>query len=307
VAQNLASYGKDIVTIIDGPQVYADITFLINLLMDFIILWATARLVNLPVKYGRLILAATVGAIYAVGYLIPELAWGYHMSLKIIVSALLVIIGLNPSTCQQFIKGFMYFYAINFLVAGATIGLTFLVNSQHNTSQVTYFWLTGGIAVALWIGFRGEKILVQRIIPALLNYPLEVRIENKKCSGKGFLDTGNGLRDPLTDRPVIIAEYQWIKNLLPADFITAYEIQQGQEDMLHLMGSSWANRLRIIPFSSIGKKNGWLVGVRTDEIILNNGRRQITHNNLVVALYREQLSTRGEYQLLIPGEILEKG
>jgi len=75
VAQNLASYGKDIVTIIDGPQVYADITFLINLLMDFIILWATARLVNLPVKYGRLILAATVGAIYAVGYLIPELAW----------------------------------------------------------------------------------------------------------------------------------------------------------------------------------------------------------------------------------------
>ena len=71
------------------------------------------------------------------------------MSLKIIVSALLVIIGLNPSTCQQFIKGFMYFYAINFLVAGATIGLTFLVNSQHNTSQVTYFWLTGGIACSM--------------------------------------------------------------------------------------------------------------------------------------------------------------
>lgn len=294
-------------TVIEGPQVYADITFLINFLMDFIILWATARLINLPVKYGRLILAATIGAIYAVGYLIPELAWGYYMPLKIIVSALLMFIALNPPTIQQFIKGFMYFYAINFLVAGTTIGLTYLVNSQHKAAPISYFWLTGGIAVALWIGVRGEKILAQRIIPALLNYPLEVRIENKQCSGRGFLDTGNGLRDPLTDRPVIIAEYLWIKELLPADFVTAYENQEEQENMMNLMGTCWANRLRIIPFSSIGKKNGWLVGVRTDEIILNNGRRQITHNNLVVALYQEQLSTQGEYQLLIPGEILEKG
>ncbi|MGI5880121.1 MAG: sigma-E processing peptidase SpoIIGA [Syntrophomonadaceae bacterium] len=292
-------------TVINEPKVYADITFLINFLMDFIILWASARLVNLPVKYGRLLIAAIIGAFYAVGYVLPDLTWGYNWSLKILVSAILVYIGLNPDTFQKYIKGFTYFYAINFLVAGTTIGLSYLVS--NNLSSDYFIWLIGGITVALWIGYRGENILVNRIIPALLKYPLEVRIENRQCAGQGFLDTGNGLRDPLTNRPVIIAEYQWIKDLLPDDFITVYETQNKPEDMFDLMGTCWSNRLRIIPFSSIGKKNGWLVGVRTDEITLNNGRRQITHNNLVVALYREQLSSQGEYQLLIPGEILEKG
>ena len=81
-----------------------------------------------------------------------------------------------------------------------------------------------------------------------------------------------------------------------------------ESEMLdELINSSWANRLRIIPFTSIGKKNGILVGVRADEVILNIGPQNVFHKNMVIGIYKEKLSLKENYQLLIPAEMVPKG
>ncbi|HOB12172.1 MAG TPA: sigma-E processing peptidase SpoIIGA [Syntrophomonadaceae bacterium] len=290
-----------------GSKVYADITFLVNFIMDFLILWVTVRLTGVPVSYMRIAIAAGLGGIYAVGYLLPELSLGYSLPLKVLFSVLLVIMAVLPRTWKDLAKSMLLFYGINFLVAGASIGSSYLVQSSYQLDY-SFWWLMAGISCALLLGIFGKNWLTERVLPQLLKFPVQLTFDRNRCSGQGFVDTGNGLRDPLTNRPVIIAEYQLLRDCLPADFKSALEDSCTQEEMLdRLSQSSWANRLRLIPFTSIGKKNGLLVGIRADAIRVSLGKNNIKHSNMVIGIYQDKLSPEEHYQLLIPLEILENG
>lgn len=291
----------------NGPKVYADLTFLINLIMDFVILWATGRFAGIKIVYYRICLASILGGIYAVGFLYPEMDNWYSFPMKIIFSCLLIIFALRPANWNEFKKSFLFFYCISFVVAGATIATSYLFKTSTQAVSFTHICLLGGIAVAIFTVVYGEKYLTQ-IIPGLLKFNVELRFDHNVCNGKGFLDTGNGLRDPLTNRPVVIAEYGMLKDCFPEDLKTAMENSFDEASMLEqISNSTWAHRLRLIPFSSIGKQNGILVGIRADEIILDTGKQNIFHKNLVVGIYKEKLSSDGSYHLLIPSEIVQKG
>jgi stage II sporulation protein GA (sporulation sigma-E factor processing peptidase) len=72
-----------------------------------------------------------------------------------------------------------------------------------------------------------------------------------------------------------------------------------------LSNSSWANRLRLIPFSSIGQKSGMMVGFRCDQVIIDPDWPSALYKNLVVGVYLDRLTIEDNYQLLIPSEILQ--
>lgn len=288
-------------------KVYADLTFLINFTMDFLILWATARFSRIAVTYLRLILAAFLGGIYGVGYLFTGLACLYTLPAKVICSFLLLIIALYPLGWQEFKKALLNFYGISFVAAGATMAIACLKQNTPAGVSWSYLYLLGGIACALLIGFYGERYLSRSIIPALLKYQVSMRFDKSFCTGEGFLDTGNGLRDPITRRPIVVAEYDLLKACLPEDFRMAMENHQDESDRLEAISmSTWANRMRVIPFSSIGKKNGLLIGLRCDEMTVKLGKKEILHKNLVVGIYPYKLSNEDSYQLLIPSEVVQQ-
>jgi stage II sporulation protein GA (sporulation sigma-E factor processing peptidase) len=293
---------------VDEPKVYADVTFAINMVMDFVILWATARLAGSRVIYFRLFTAALLGAIYSVFYLYLAMTFYYSVPVKILFSCLLLVIGLAPRTWTELKKALVYFYGISFAVAGASIAASYLMTAPGYGFRFSYLWLLVGAVFAFLIGFYGEKYLLQRIVPSLLRFGVELRFGAKKCNGQGFLDTGNGLKDPLTKRPVVVAEYEFLKPCLPEDFQQVFDNTRGEDDILEgLSQSSWANRLRIIPFNSIGRKNGILIGVRADTMRVNTGKKHMLHNNVVIGIYRDKLSQDGSYHLLIPSEIVNQG
>ncbi|MGI5920194.1 MAG: sigma-E processing peptidase SpoIIGA [Syntrophomonadaceae bacterium] len=289
------------------PRVYADLTFIVNVIMDFSILWATGKLAGIKLKYYRIFLASIIGGGYAVGYLFVQLAWLYSFPLKILFSCLLLMFSFWPIKWEQIKASFLYFYGISFAVAGATVGSSYLFNN-HSSVTFSSLYLLGGIFCALFIGLQGEKYLKEQIIPGLLKHKVKLCFGNITCYGEGFLDTGNGLHDPLTNRPVLIAEYKWLKKFLPDDVKAVLETVNNEAQMLDALAStSWAHRLRLIPFTSIGRKNGLLVGVRADKIEIDAGRSNFTHKNIVVGIYRDNLTTNGDYQLLIPSGVLKKG
>ncbi len=288
------------------PKIYADLTFLINFTMDFLILWSSAKLSQIKVKYGRLILTSMLGGAYGVGYLFSSLAICYSLPAKLLVSCLLIILALGIQHWHQFKQTLFYFYGISFAAAGASIALSYAYPQAAHSFSWTYVYLLAGIVCALAIGIYGEKYLSRTIIPALLKYPVTIRFGDLVCKGEGFLDTGNGLRDPLTQRPIVVAEYALLRSCLPEDFKLAMENNPDENDRLEAVSmSTWGNRMRLIPFSSIGKKNGLLIGVRCDEMIVNLGKKQRQHKNLVVGIYPHKLSSEDSYQLLIPSEVVQ--
>ncbi len=292
----------------DRPEVYADITLLVNFAMDFLILWATARLARINPVISRIGIAAFLGGLYAVGYLLPQFHFFYSFPAKVIFSCLMVMVALPIENWDIFKRAFILFYAINFTVAGATIAFSYMIKVDAVSFSSDYFWLFGGVVCALLIGIFGGKLIGDRVIPSLLKFKVEMKFEQKTCAGKGFLDTGNSLRDPLTNRPVIVAEYDFLKDCLPEDVQEAMENNQDEGRMLdELILSSWARRLRLIPFTSIGKSNGMLVGIRADEVMVDLGKNHPRYTNMVIGIYKGKLTSKNNYQMLVPAEIVEGG
>lgn len=288
-------------------KVYLDLTFLVNFIMDFIILYSTARLCGSRINYRRIAFASIAGAVYAAVSLVWDNRLAYSLPAKLIFSCLMLLIVFYPAKWRDFGKQIIYFYGISFFAAGATMALPNLIKITNTGQQSSILWLAGAAVLVILLGVWGGKYLISRIVPGLLKFDVEMRFDNQRCLGRGFLDTGNSLRDPLTNQPVLVAEYSLLKHCLPEEFQQAIEGGSSENEVIgNLTSSIWAHRLRLIPFQSIGQKNGLLLGIRADEVMVNTGKKSISHYDLVVGIYRDKLSCDDSYRLLIPSAILEK-
>ena len=287
-------------------SIYADLTFLINFIMDFIIFWAAAKLAGIVINWRRIFFGSFLGACYAVLYLYYEYVILFSLPGKFVFSVFLVLIVFPPPDWQYFKRIFFYFYVLSFTIAGASLAANYLLQSSIASSSIPYVALLGGAACAVLIVHYAEQYVAGNILPSLLHYEVELYFGQQVCRGKGFLDTGNGLRDPLSKRPVVVAEYETLKKCLPSDFQAAFEQCENEQELLDMLGKScWAHRLRLIPFTSIGKRNGLLIGVRRDAVRLRSSKHSMVFKNIVVGIYREKLSS-GAYQMLIPADVLTK-
>jgi stage II sporulation protein GA (sporulation sigma-E factor processing peptidase) len=284
--------------------VYADLTWAVNFFTDFIILWVTLKLSGSRVNYYRLTAAAFLGSIYALLYLFFSTSIFYGLAGKLLFSFIMLYIALKPETQKDLKKNLFYFYLISFACAGASVALSFIFKENGKYSAYC-LPLSGGIVFIIFLAVEGEKYLVNKVIPALLHYGVEIIFAQEKCVGQGFMDTGNGLKDPLTDKAVIVAEFDYMKSFLPEDLKQIIQDCDNEQELFNkLAETSWANRLRVIPFSSIGKKNGLLIGLRSDQVIIKSQKGEKLLKDQVIALYKDRLSKDSDYQFLLPASIL---
>ena len=300
------SQNREWFRMVSSSYVYADITFLINLVMDFMILWAAGKLAGLRIVFSRIMVASLLGAIYSMGYLFPHLAGWYGLPVKILFSCLLVILAFWPSGWNEFKKGFLYFYGVSFVVAGAVMASSYIFKNNFDLFKFSYAWLLGGLVIAWGLGQWGQKILGGEVAPGIMSFPVCLTFDGARCRGRGFLDTGNQLQDPLTQRPVVVAEYTLLREHMPKDVQEVLDAAGSVDDCLEAMtATSWSHRLRIIPFTSIGRRHGLLLGIRCDEVLVDIGCESVCHKNVVVGVYQEPLSPEGKFQMLLPYDILE--
>ena len=58
-------------------------------------------------------------------------------------------------------------------------------------------------------------------------------------------------------------------------------------------------KLKFIPFSSIGKTNGMLLGIKADKLIIKNEDEKKVVEKIILAIYNKSLTKRGEYRALL--------
>lgn len=292
-----------------NSPVYVDVILLVNFIMDFFIFWAAGKLAGIRVICGRLAAVSVLGAIYSVGCIFTHLSSWYSFPVKIIISGILVVLAYWPRSGAEFFKAWAYFYGVSFAMAGGVIGISYFFQgwSAGVVPDFSYMWLGGGVICAVALGRYGDRFVKERIIPNLLQCPVQVRFGSSWCEGQGFIDTGNILTDPLTNRPVAIAEYQLLSGCFPGDVRAVMESCLPEDNLFEALAqTSWAHRLRLIPFTSIGSKHGLLVGVRSDEFTIQTGSESLSYPQVVIGLYREPLSPEGSFQVLVPASLVQR-
>lgn len=177
-------------------EVYVDLIFLINFMMDGILLLLTAGILKCRISPGRLCLAAGVGALVGVLMAVVYLPYFWLKSLLAYLcgGAGMVLCAFRIRSVRFFAKAFVVLMICTFLMGGIMQSVSGSVRS------IGIFFLFAGIAYGCgrWIVKFLETVLVRR----QGIYEITLYTKGQCFEVRGKLDTGNSLKDPYTQRPV---------------------------------------------------------------------------------------------------------
>lgn len=296
--------------------VYIDQVLTSNLVMDYAVLWLTAKFTRIQTSTRRLLAGSAIGAVYALAVYVPGWDLTLSLAVKAVVSLLMLAVAFMPVARGKFLIAWGYFYLAAFGLGGIVLGFIYLWQGNAD-----YYGLVNGIPVAvsnyLWPGIIislavtwlagcfGARVLHRRVTENNVQMGLEIDLFGGKVQASAIVDTGNQLVDPLTGTPVIVVEYRVVQSLLPEDLCRFLE-QAGDTgwtgSMVQASDRPWASRIRLIPFHSLGQKNGLLVGIKPDsvEIVLPRGKSRA--DQVLLGVYQGYLSRENAYQALLhPG------
>lgn len=297
--------------------VYLDIVFLENLLMNYIIIYASGVVIKAEVKKLRLFIASSVGAIYTIVMYLDVIPIYSNFIMKIVLSIVIVYISFKPKTVKKLIKEIVIFYLVSFVFGGCVFALMYFLKPQMAEIRNGVFVgayplkvaIIGGM-IAFIIIQASFKIVKTKISKKDMIYDMEIIINKKTVKIKALLDTGNLLKDPLTGLAVIVVEHKSLYTIIPKDILDNISKIIGG-DIVDLSKNEGFNkiisRFRIIPFSSLGKQNGLLLGIKADGINILVDEKTEHIKNAIIGIYDKSLTKNGIYSAIFGLDLLEGG
>ncbi len=293
--------------------IYLDVVLIENLIMNYIILYATGIILKINIKHIRLIIASLLGAIYSIIAYMSVLEIYSSIILKIILSVVIVYISYNPQNVKQLWKHILIFYMTSFVFGGAAFALIYVVKPQEIFMKNGLFLGTYplktillGAIIAFFVIITSFKIVKSKISKKDMFCIVKVKINNKEIETKVMIDTGNLLKEPISNTPVIVLEHTLLYDCIPKEILNNLENILGGDfnGVSEEVKNQYISKLKVIPFSSLGKQNGMLMGIKPEYIIIKNEDNEKKINNVIIGIYNKSLTKRGEYRGLIGMELL---
>lgn len=292
------------------PIVYLDVLFVVNLIINYILLCACAVLTKIKPNKIRMFFASFIGACYAVLIFFPNFSVIYSTIFKMLFSMLIVAVSFAFYSIRGYIKALVVFYIVSFGFGGCVLGIFYFSDVGAKlgaiySNGVLYFNLPWTILAASGVLFYfTTKIFSyfsgRNFRNGGLKKKLYISFENNTAEVTALMDTGNSLVDPLTLNPVIIAEYKMLKPLFSED--VRLSLDQLESSNLTWVMSDIVQKgipARLIPFSSLGKSNGMLIGFVPDKAEIHDNCGVRVLDKCVIGIYSKQLSKDRSYGALL--------
>lgn len=295
--------------------VYLDLIWLLNVLIDFVLLQMTAFLVKAELKKWRLLAGTFLASIFIFVLFIPDFRWMYQPLGKFLYSILIVLVVFGYRRFRYFVQVLTAFYFVAFMIGGGMLALHYLL--QPSTAAWTSVFSSAGVSVHsigwffVLLAFPFVAIFSRRRLIAVKSKQIrgkeivtfEVRVDHRLLRGKGLVDSGNLLHDPITRTPVMIIEAAAFQNELPPGLYEAVAKDDFSVDSFGLK-SPWERRIRLIPYRGAGGKNAFFLAFKPDHVIVNDGKRKESCPNIYVALSGKPLSREGEFVAILHPEMV---
>ena len=295
--------------------IYLDVVLIENLCMNYIILFATGYILKLKINHIRLVIAALFGGVYSILAYVQILPIYSNIIMKIILSIVIVYIAYKPKNVKIMTKQVIIFYLTSFVFGGTAFALLYFIKPQDVLVKNGVLVGTYPIKIALLGGIVGFvitviafKIVKYRLSKNDMLCEIEVYIKDRSVKTKALIDTGNMLKDPITRQPVIVIEKYILYDIIPHEVLDNLEKIIGGDVDKELYEENivdYMAKFRIIPFSSLGRQNGMLLGFKADKVKTYIDSNELEIKNVIIGIYDKRISKNGKYNALIGLEIIE--
>ena len=219
----------------------------------------------------------------------------------------------KPKTYKEMVKMIIFFYLTSFVFGGAALGVIYMVNSGKISIQngvilgnYTLKTIFIGIIIAFFVVLAAFKLVKAKISKSDLFCNIIIELNNKEIKTRAMIDTGNLLKEPITNIPVVIVEDELLNDVIPKEILENIENILGGdlEKIPKNIKEEYISKLKVIPFSSLGKQNGMLLGVTANKIKVERENDVKNVDKIIIGIYTKKLSKKNEYKALLGIDVI---
>jgi len=280
--------------------VYLDTLFVLNAVMDYLLLLCSARIAGEELHRLRMGIGAVLGGGYAAAAVLPGMDILMLPVFKLGAAILMVVVGLGAG--RRLLRQMIIFFALACAFGGGVLGISLL--GSHGMS------LGGGV---IYSGMDIKIVLLSAagcyiLFTLGLNrwgrhtgaagelLQTKVRIFDREVTFTALLDTGNTLSDPLSGKEVMVADADIIIPVLHGtESVDREELCAPDRVFERLNTGRFRGRIRLIPYRAVGVECGLLLALQPDWVELNG--REVS--GVLVALSPTPVSDGGSYRALV--------
>lgn len=272
--------------------IYADVLLVINLIINYLLLFVTAHIAVLPLSRFRLLLASSFGALYAVASFLPSLSFLLFFPIKLFIAVIMVFLAFGK---KLFLRAYLTFFVSSLVFAGFCLLAPSVISS-----------VSGGV---YYINLSFPVL----ILSTLLAYILLRIVFSRRCGGekkvcsvtvknkdeelelRALVDTGNSLRAPHTNARVVICAYDTVRAILPLAAREILDEYRGKSFSLAFDKLSDISHFSLIPYKTVGVSFSLLLAFTPDEIYIEKK----LSNGAVCAISEAPVGDGSGYDALI--------
>lgn len=188
----------------DTVKVYLDLVFILNFFIDYLILFATKKILKNKTSIKRLLLGSLVAST-SIFLLLLNLDSLELFLFKVVISILIIYTTFGK---RGFLKNISYFYLISIFLGGSL----YLLNISFSYNSKGILFINNGLHLNFIVSIIAIPIIIISYVKENKSYKntysnilnVKLTINKKTYIMKGMIDTGNHLTDPYKKRPVIL-------------------------------------------------------------------------------------------------------
>lgn len=175
---------------------YADIYFILNMLLDTLLLYITARITNTPFKLWRIICGALFGTVYALAGLFIKTVFPVHLA------AALAVCFISFGKKRPFLNTGV-FLLTSALAGGTVYGVMYMAGGNEKfISGMGIYGVLFCVFIALVL--TAGYLYICKKNSALGSVHAYITVMGKEYKAFLMKDNGNMLTDPISLDPVIV-------------------------------------------------------------------------------------------------------
>lgn len=275
--------------------IYIDTLFMINAVIDYLLLLCSARLAGEPLARLRFGAGALLGGGYAAAIFLPGGEFLYHPLCRMCMAVLMVLVAFSGS--RRLLRQIFIFFALSCAFGGGVLAVSLLGGQGLMLGNgIFYSGIDLKIVLVSAAGCYGMlSLLFQRwgrhTVSSGELESVTMELMGRAVTLTALRDSGNTLTDPVTGRQALVAEGDSLSALFPEREIPDLRDPAGA---LEIINRYWPGRGRLLPYRAVGIERGILAALRMDRIVIGG----IEQKGTLVALSPTPVSDGGSYQVL---------
>lgn len=255
-------------------EIYIDVFFLVNFMMDYLVLTTLNKVLKYHATYKKIFLGSVLGALLVSAFIcLPFSRIFKFICLQFLVQLSMLEVTFKIRDIKEFIKSVIAMYFVSFLYGGVISWFRQYIGSYMKLGSlffcivvVTYFLVDQGMVFWEHLWKIRDKMCSVTII-----------YKSNSISLHAMIDSGNELYDLITGKPVHIIDRDAIKKLTSKEKIC---------------------KIRYITYHTVQDNEAIMPIIEVDSMRIHNGLEKYVDRPLLGISERDQFGD-GAYDIIL--------